>query len=40
MLAAKLPLLGENIHNCVKQDKPSDKQTDDDNLTGQCLYHT
>lgn len=39
-LAAKLPLLGENIHDCVKQDRTSDKQMDDNNLAGQCLYHT
>jgi hypothetical protein len=39
-LEAKLPLLGENVHNCVDQDRPSDIQTVGNNVTGQCLYHT
>ncbi|XP_033609333.1 uncharacterized protein LOC111869461 isoform X2 [Cryptotermes secundus] len=39
-LAAKLPVLGENIHNCVKQDIPSDKHTNHNNLTVDCQFGT
>jgi hypothetical protein len=39
-LDAKLPLLGGNVHNCIEQNRPFDIQSVDNNLTGQCLYHT